>query len=181
MSLKKLWEKIQRALEKWFGQKPDINDPDDEESTDGDFGDGDISSQSSESSEPEADDGSILPSQVKWFGPNFSKAKAVIKITSAKMAGSHLIFKTDSAIPWKGVGAKNTNAIGFLIRKIDGVYKGGKVEWVVGSRGWYDIKTNTLSGYNGSTVPSHGEACWCGLGDTSGTSQCSTLVPFTWD
>ena len=72
------------------------------------------------------------------------------------------------------------DALGFLIRKIGGVYRGGKVEWCVSSRGWYDIRTNVLDGYNGSTMPVSGETVWCGLGHPKNGSECSTIVAVEW-
>ena len=127
--------------------------------------------------------GTLLPSQVKWLtarGKNYANAKTVLEISSASMAGTHLNFKTSKAIPWPKRGSKNVDAVGFLIRKVNGVYVGGKTEWVVSSRGWYDIKTNTADGYNGHTMPAKGETCWAGLGHPDNGSECSTLVPFSW-
>lgn len=125
----------------------------------------------------------IKPSQVKWLtsrGPDYKNAKTVIEITSTSMSGNNLNFKTNKAIPWPKRGSKNVNAIGILIRKNGTGYTGGKCEWCVGSRGWYNIRTNTIDGYNGHTTPSKGEKCWCGLGDPDGGSEISTLVPFIW-
>lgn len=135
---------------------------------------------------PDPDPGTgdtIKPSQVKWLtsrGPDYKNAKTVLNITSASMSGTHLNFNTNKAIPWPKRGPKNVNAIGILIRKKGTTYTGGKTEWVVGSRGWFDIKTNTLDGYNGHTVPSKGEKCWCALGDPDGGAEISTIVPFIW-
>ena len=142
------------------------------------------SSGSSTPTEPDTGTGeTINASQVKWLtsrGPDYKNAKTVINITSASMSGTHLNFKTNKAIPWPKRGAKNVNAIGILIRKIGSGYTGGKCEWCVGDRGWYDCKTNTVDGYNGHTTPAKGEKCWCALGDPDGGSEISTIVPFIW-
>lgn len=136
---------------------------------------------------PDPDPGTgdtIKPSQVKWLtsrGPDYKNAKTVINITSASMSGTHLNFKTNKSIPWPKRGAKNVNAIGILIRKNGAGYTGGKTEWCVGDRGWFDIKTNTADGYNGHTIPSKGEKCWCALGDPDGGDEISTIVPFIWN
>jgi len=128
--------------------------------------------------------GTIAPSQVKWLssrGPDYKNAATVMSLVSASMSGTHLNFKTDRSIPWPKRGSKNVNAIGILIRKIGSQYIGGKVEWCVGDRGWYDIKTNVVKeGYNGSTVPNVGEKCWAALGNPDNGSSISTIVPFTW-
>jgi len=124
--------------------------------------------------------GAIKPSQVKWLGPNFTNAKTTIVITSAKVSGKHLEFKLNKKIPWPKVGPKNCDGIGFLIRKIKGEYVGGKVEWCVSPRGWYDIKTNVEEHYNGSTMPKSGETVWCGIGHSTNTSECTTLNPVVW-
>jgi hypothetical protein len=124
--------------------------------------------------------GGISPSQVRWLGPNFGNAKVTRQLLSALMSGNRINFKLDQPLGWPGVGAKKTDGLGFLIRKIGGQYVGGKVEWCVSSRGWYDIKTNTLTGYNGSTVPASGETIWCGIGHSTNTSECTTLIPVVW-
>lgn len=130
--------------------------------------------------QPGQTDGAILPSQVKWFGMDYSKAKTTVVLSNVKMLGNHLDFTATPAPPWPPYGAKKCRAVGFLIRKIGWKYIGGKVEWCVVERGWYDIKTNVLDGYNGSTVPADGETCWAGLGHTTNGSEVSTLVPFVW-
>lgn len=145
------------------------------------------SSTGSDTAVMEAVNGSILPSQVKWLGDNYANAKTTVALTNVSMSGTHLIFKS-SAISWPPQGAKKCKAVGFLIRKIGSQYVGGKVEWCVVERGWYDIVTNTKkltrqiqrSGYNGATMPASGETCWAGLGHPTGGSECSTLVPFVW-
>lgn len=123
--------------------------------------------------------GNIIPSQVKWLGTSYAKAKTTVTLTDVKMSGTHLNFNA-SAIDWPPQGAKKCKAVGFLIRKIGNDYVGGKVEWCVVERGWYDVKTNVEDGYNGSTLPANGETCWAGLGHPTGGSECSTLVPFVW-
>lgn len=128
---------------------------------------------------PASGNDAISPSQVRWLGTDYSKAKTTITLSGVSMSGKHLNFKA-SAISWPPQGAKKCKAVGFLIRKIGNQYVGGKVEWCVVERGWYDVKTNTLDGYNGSTVPANGETCWAGLGHTKNGSEVSTLVPFTW-
>lgn len=124
--------------------------------------------------------GTLNPSKISWNGPNYSKAITVLSFTSVSMSGTHLNFKTNKPIPWPKSGSKNVNAIGFLIRKIGNNYIGGKTEWCVGDRGWYDIVTNTKDGYNGHTMPKKGEKCWAGLGHPNNTNECSTIVEFTW-
>ena len=124
--------------------------------------------------------GNILPAQVKWNGPDYSKAKVTRTITSASISGNHLNFKLAAQLGWPKSGSKNVDGMGFLIRKINGQYVGGKVEWCVSSRGWYDIKTNVKDGYNGSTMPASGETVWCGIGHPENTSECTTLVPVVW-
>lgn len=132
-------------------------------------------------------DGGILPSQVSWLGQNYSSAKTTVTLTDVNMSGTHLNFKS-SPVTWPPQGEKKCKAVGFLIRKIGDTYVGGKVEWCVVERGWYDIVTNTKkltrmirrSGYNGATVPASGENCWAGLGHPVNGSECSTLVPFVW-
>ena len=125
----------------------------------------------------------LAPSSVKWLsasGPDYKNAKTVFAITSAEMVGSHLNFKTDKPIPWKERGEKNVNAIGILIRKTAAGYVGGKCEWCVGSRGWFDVRTNTVDGYNGHTTPAKGEKCFAGLGSPDDGKEISTLVEFAW-
>ena len=123
--------------------------------------------------------GEILPSQVSWLGGDYSKARQTVSLSGVSMSGAHLNFKVGS-VPWPATGAKKCKAVGFLIRKIGGKYVGGKVEWCVVERGWYDVRTNTLDGYNGATVPAAGETCWCGLGHPQNRSECSNLLPFAW-
>lgn len=129
---------------------------------------------------PDAPAGSILPSQVKWLGPNYSGAKVTRTLTSVRLDGNRLYFTLDKPLDWPKVGAKKCDGVGFLIRKIGDEYRGGKVEWCVSSRGWYDIKTNVKDGYNGSTMPAVGETVWCGIGHSTKTSECTTLVPVIW-
>lgn len=123
---------------------------------------------------------SILPSQVRWLGPNYRSAKVTKQLTSASISGNHLNFKLASPLGWPKSGSKNVDGIGFLIRKIGGEYVGGKVEWCVSSRGWYDIKTNVEDGYNGSTMPKSGETVWCGIGHPVVTSECTNLPKVVW-
>ena len=124
-------------------------------------------------------DGSISPSQVRWLGADYAKAKTTVMLSSVSMSGTHLNFKA-SDISWPPQGAKKCRAVGFLIRKIGEQYVGGKVEWCVVERSWYDIATNTATGYNGATMPKNGEMCWAGLGHPTHSGECSTLLPFTW-
>lgn len=126
----------------------------------------------------------ILPSQVKWLssrGKDYKNAKIVFNITEASISGSRLYFKTDKKFPepWEE-REKGVNSVGFLIRKIGNDYVGGKCEWCVETRGWYDIATNVLTGYNGHTVPAAGEKVWCGIGHPDNGSECSSLVEVTW-
>ena len=123
--------------------------------------------------------GEILPSQVSWLGGDYSKARQTVSLSGVSMSGAHLNFKVGS-VPWPATGAKKCKAVGFLIRKIGEKYVGGKVEWCVVERGWYDVRTNVLDGYNGATVPAVGETCWCGLGHPQDKSECSNLLPFVW-
>ena len=124
--------------------------------------------------------GAILPSQVRWLGPNFKNAKVTRQMVSASISGNHLNFKLASPLNWPKSGSKNVDGIGFLIRKLGSEYVGGKVEWCVSSRGWYDIRTNVEDGYNGSTMPKSGESVWCGIGHPSNTSECTTLLKVVW-
>lgn len=124
-------------------------------------------------------DGAISPAQVRWLGTDYAKAKTTVTLSSVSMSGKHLNFKA-SAISWPPQGSKKGKAIGFLIRKIGGQYVGGKVEWCVVERGWYDIATNTATGYNGATMPKNGETCWAGLGHPTHGGECSMLLPFSW-
>lgn len=124
--------------------------------------------------------GAILPSQVRWLGPNFKNAKVTRQMVSASISGNHLNFKLASPLGWPKSGAKNVDGMGFLIRKLGSEYVGGKVEWCVSSRGWYDIRTNVVDGYNGSTMPKSGETVWCGIGHPTNTSECTTLPKVVW-
>lgn len=124
--------------------------------------------------------GAILPSAVKWLGTNYAAAKTTVTLSGVSMSGTHLNFKASPLPPWPPYGDKKCRAVGFLIRKIGNQYVGGKVEWCVVERGWYDVKTNVRDGYNGSTMPANGETCWAGLGHTKNGSEVSTLLPFTW-
>lgn len=128
---------------------------------------------------PASGNGAISPSQVRWLGTDYSKAKTTVTLSGATKSGKHLNFKA-SAISWPPQGAKKCKAVGFLIRQIGGQYVGGKVEWCVVERGWYDIATNTATGYNGATMPKEGETCWAGLGHPTHGRECSTLLPFSW-
>lgn len=121
----------------------------------------------------------ISPSQVRWLGTDYSKAKTTVALSAVSMSGKHLNFKS-SPIPWPATGAKKCKAVGFLIRRIGGKHVGGKVEWCVVERGWYDVATNVADGYNGSTMPAAGETCWAGLGHPLNGSEVSTLLPFVW-
>lgn len=132
---------------------------------------------------PPSTEGNLNPAQVSWLtssGPNYKNAVTVMSLTSASMSSTHLNFKTDKPIPWPKRGAKNVNAIGILIRKRPEGYVGGKTEWCVGDRGWFDIKTNTVDGYNKHTTPVKGEKCWAALGNPDNGSSISTIVPFIW-
>lgn len=127
----------------------------------------------------------LSPSLVKWLsksGKIYTNAKIVMNITSAKVSGDRLYFKTDKPFPsnWKPRGEKSVSAVGFLIRYINNEYIGGKCEWCVESRGWYDITKNVKAGYNGHTLPKPGETVWCGLGHPDNGSECSALVPVKW-
>lgn len=129
-----------------------------------------------------ANPNAIKPSEVKWLtsrGPGFSKAKTIMKLQNVRISGNRCFFTTSPKIPWAASGAKGVNGMGFLIRKINGKYVGGKCEWLVGPRGWYDIKTNVRGGYNGHTMPVSGETVWVGIGNRTG-SQVSELVPARW-
>lgn len=128
---------------------------------------------------PPTDPNELIPAQVKWLGTNYSAAKQTVKLSDISMSGTHLNFKA-SAIKWPPQGAKKCKAVGFLIRMIGNEFIGGKVEWCVVERGWYDIVTNTKTGYNGSTLPANGELCWAGLGHPTNGSECSSIVPFVW-
>ena len=123
--------------------------------------------------------GELLPSQVKWLGTNYAAAKQTVTLSGVAMSGKHLNFKA-SKIDWPPQGAKKCKAVGILIRKIGDEYKGGKVEWCVVERGWYDIVTNTADGYNGATMPANGETCWAALGHPTSGKEISSIVPFTW-
>jgi hypothetical protein len=122
----------------------------------------------------------LKPSEVNWLGPNFSNAKITKQLLTPKIKGNRLYFGLSEPLGWPKSGEKQVDALGFLIRKIGGVYRGGKVEWCVSSRGWYDIRTNVLDGYNGSTMPVSGETVWCGLGHPKNGSECSTIVAVEW-
>lgn len=127
--------------------------------------------------------GAILPSQVSWLtsrGPSYAKARTVLNLSKVSISGSRCYFTATPAIPWPLRGDKNINAIGILIRNINGAYVGGKCEWVVGSRGWYDCRTNVSTGYNGHTMPASGETVWVGIGDPDGGDEISDLLPTRW-
>ena len=137
-------------------------------------------------------DGSILPSQVKWLGSSFSTAAQQVQLSGAHMSGGKVYFTVSGSVPWPPQGDKKCKAIGFLIRKIGDAYVGGKIEWCVVERGWYDAGTNARklfrasvraavrSGYNGATVPADGEIVWVGLGSPDGTYGISNLIPVPW-
>jgi hypothetical protein len=127
--------------------------------------------------------GALQPSQVQWLtsrGQDYSRARTVMTLSNVSIQGSRCYFKTSPAIPWPVRGSKNINAVGFLIRRINGKYIGGKCEWVVGSRGWYDCRTNVADGYNGHTMPASGERVWVGLGHPDNGSEVSQLVETRW-
>lgn len=128
--------------------------------------------------------GQILPSKVKWLtsrGKGYSNARVSFDLTAVEMVGKELRFKKSAPFPeeWKE-REKGVNSVGLLIRKIGSEYIGGKCEWCVEGRGWYDIRTNVLQGYNGHTVPKDGEICWAGIGAPDDGNKCSSLVPFKW-
>lgn len=125
----------------------------------------------------------LQPAQVQWLrsrGPDYSKAKTVLALREVRISGERCHFKPEPAIPWPRRGDKGVNAIGVLIRRIGGKYVGGKIEWVVGSRGWFDVRTNINEGYNGHTMPARGETVWVGLGNPDNGSSISEIVEAKW-
>lgn len=128
---------------------------------------------------PVVSNGELKPSQVTWLGTSYAAAKQTVTLSEVSMSGNHLNFKA-SSVPWPAQGEKKCKAVGLLIRKIGDRYVGGKVEWCVVERGWYDIKTNTADGYNGATMPNSGETVWAGLGHPVDGSEISTLLPVVW-
>ncbi len=127
--------------------------------------------------------GALSPSNVHWLtsrGPNYGKAETVLALSDVRISGSRCYFTPSPKIPWPARGKKGVNAIGILIRNIGGRFVGGKCEWVVGKRGWFDCRTNVQGGYNGHTLPQSGETVWVGIGNPDDGSEVSQLVATRW-
>ena len=127
--------------------------------------------------------GKLQPNEVRWLtgrGPSYAKAKTILKLSDIKIEGTRCHFKSSPKIPWAKRGPKGVNAIGILIRRVDGKFIGGKCEWVVGSRGWFDCHKNTSNGYNGHTMPERGEKVWMAIGNPDSGSEISSIEETKW-
>ncbi len=127
--------------------------------------------------------GDIAPYEVAWLtskGSSYSMAKTTIALSGVRISRNRCYFKATPSIPWPKSGSKNVDAVGILIRKLGDKYVGGKCEWCVGTRGWFDCRTNVEQGYNGHTLPASGEMVWVGIGHPKNGSEVSQLVGTRW-
>lgn len=115
-----------------------------------------------------------LLASIEWLtheGRSYARARVTCDIFNVRMEQGRVLFAGSPPMHWpvnRGTPSKPAQSVGILCRKIGGRWKGGKVEWNVIGRQWFDAAEKCAIGYNGHTMPAEGEPVLVGIGHEHG-------------